>query len=87
MAISSVELIVNATKAFNPLRQVKNAAKDASQSFGKLQSAAGRTAGSFQKLQSAVAGVGLAFVAKSAISAAASFNDLQTRLKLLKLLV
>jgi tape measure domain-containing protein len=83
VAVSSVELIVNAAKAVNPLRQVKKAAKDASQSFGKLQSAAGRTAGSFQKLQSAVAGVGLALAAKSAISAAASFNDLQTRLKLL----
>ena len=76
MAVSNVELIVNAVKAINPLKQVGQAAKNTEKNFDRLNSSA-------HKLQSAFAGIGFALIGKQAISAAASFNDLQTRLKLL----
>jgi tape measure domain-containing protein len=50
--------------------------------LNRLNGAAGTTAGTFAKLKSAAAGLGLGLIAKSAIQSAASFNDLQTRLKL-----
>ena len=76
MAVSNVELIVNATKAINPLREVQRQTKKLQTNFTDLR----KTVNNFQ---SAIAGVGFALLGKQAISAAASFNDLQTRLKLL----
>ena len=76
MAVSNVELIVNAAKAINPLRQVGQATKNVEKNFNRLNSSA-------RRLQSAFAGIGFALIGKQAISSAASFNDLQNRLKLL----
>ena len=68
MAVSNVEIRVNANNAVAQLN--------------RLNGAAGTTAGTFSRLKSAAAGLGLGLIAKSAIQSAASFNDLQTRLKL-----
>lgn len=68
MAVSNVEIRVNANNAVAQLN--------------RLNGAAGTAAGTFGKLKSAAAGLGLGLIAKSAIQSAASFNDLQTRLKL-----
>ena len=68
MAVSNVEIRVNANSAVAQLN--------------RLNGAAGTAAGTFAKLKSAAAGLGLGLIAKSAIQSAASFNDLQTRLKL-----
>ena len=76
MAVSNVELIVNAAKAINPLKKVEQQTRSVQKRFDSLKVSVGR-------LQSAFAGVGFALIGKQAISAAASFNDLQTRLKLL----
>jgi tape measure domain-containing protein len=76
VAVSNVELIVNATKAINPLKKVAQQTQVLQNRFDSLKSTVGR-------LQSALAGVGFVLIGKQAISAAASFNDLQTRLKLL----
>jgi tape measure domain-containing protein len=76
VAVSNVELIVNATKAINPLKKVAQQTQALQNRFDSLKSTVGR-------LQSALAGVGFVLIGKQAISAAASFNDLQTRLKLL----
>ena len=75
MAVSNVELIVNATKALNPLKKVQQQTEAVSSKFDGLRSSVG-------KLQSALAGVGFVLIGKQAISAAATFNDLQLRLKL-----
>jgi tape measure domain-containing protein len=76
VAVSNVELIVNAAKAINPLKKVEQQTRSVQKRFDGLKVSVGR-------LQSAFAGVGFALIGKQAISAAASFNDLQTRLKLL----
>jgi tape measure domain-containing protein len=76
VAVSNVELIVNAVKAINPLKQVERHTRAVQNKFDSLTSSVG-------KLQSALAGVGFVLIGKQAISAAASFNDLQNRLKLL----
>ena len=68
MAVSNVEIRVNANNAVAQLN--------------RLNGVAGTTAGTFSRLKSAAAGLGLGLIAKSAIQSAASFNDLQTRLKL-----
>jgi tape measure domain-containing protein len=68
VAISNVEIRVNANNAVAQLN--------------RLNGAAGTAAGTFGRLKSAAAGLGLGLIAKSAIQSAASFNDLQTRLKL-----
>lgn len=68
MAVSNVEIRVNANNAVAQLN--------------RLNGAAGTTAGTLGRLKSAAAGLGLGLIAKSAIQSAASFNDLQTRLKL-----
>ena len=68
MAVSNVEIRVNANNAVAQLN--------------RLNGVAGTTAGTFGRLKSAAAGLGLGLIAKSAIQSAASFNDLQTRLKL-----
>ena len=68
MAVSNVEIRVNANNAVAQLN--------------RLNGAAGTAAGTFGRLKSAAAGLGLGLIAKSAIQSAASFNDLQTRLKL-----
>ena len=68
MAVSNVEIRVNANNAVAQLN--------------RLNGAAGTAAGTFGRLRSAAAGIGLGLIAKSAIQSAASFNDLQTRLKL-----
>jgi tape measure domain-containing protein len=75
VAVSNVELIVNATKALNPLKKVQQQTEAVSSKFDGLRSSVG-------KLQSALAGVGFVLIGKQAISAAATFNDLQLRLKL-----
>lgn len=76
MAETNIRLRVDASDAVSQLNRVNGSVKNLSGNFGKLQSAA-------SKFQSVIAGVGIALVAKQAVSAAASFNDLQTRLKLL----
>ena len=68
MAVSNVEIRVNANNAVAQLN--------------RLNGVAGTTAGTFSRLRSAAAGLGVGLIAKSAIQAAASFRDLQTRLKL-----
>lgn len=76
MAETNIRLRVDASDAVSQLNRVNGSVKNLSGNFGRLQSAA-------SKFQSVIAGVGIALVAKQAVSAAASFNDLQTRLKLL----
>jgi len=68
-AVSNVDLRVNASQAMAAL--------------GRLNSAAKGTAGTFAALKSLAASVGLGYIAKSSLQAAASFNDLKLRLKLL----
>ena len=68
MAVSNVEIRVNANNAVAQLN--------------RLNGVAGATAGTFGRLRSAAAGLGLGLIAKSAVQSAASFNALQTRLKL-----
>jgi len=68
VAVSNVEIRVNANNAVAQLN--------------RLNGVAGTAAGTFSKLRSAAAGLGLGLIAKSAIQSAASFNDLQTRLRL-----
>jgi len=68
VAVSNVEIRVNANNAVAQLN--------------RLNGVAGTTAGTFSRLRSAAAGLGVGLIAKSAIQAAASFRDLQTRLKL-----
>ena len=68
MAVSNVEIRVNANNAVAQLN--------------RLNGVAGTTAGTFSRLQSAAAGLGLGLIAKSAVQSAASFKALQTRLKL-----
>ena len=68
MAVSNVEIRVNANNAVAQLN--------------RLNGVAGATAGTFGRLRTAAAGLGLGLIAKSAIQSAASFNDLQTRLRL-----
>ena len=76
MAESNIRLRVDASQAVAQLRQVNGSVKRLGANFGRVQAGAGR-------LQSAIAGIGLTLIAKQAVGAAASFNDLQTRLKLL----
>tara|TARA_R110001606_G_scaffold179298_1_gene326023 strand:- start:8940 stop:11165 length:2226 start_codon:yes stop_codon:yes gene_type:complete len=76
VAETNIRLRVDASDAVSQLNRVNGSVKNLSGNFGRLQSAA-------SKFQSVIAGVGIALVAKQAVSAAASFNDLQTRLKLL----
>ncbi len=68
MAVSNVEIRVNANNAVAQL--------------SRLNSAAGTTASTFSRLQSAVAGIGIGLFVKSAIQAGAASNALATRLKL-----
>jgi tape measure domain-containing protein len=68
VAVSNVEIRVNANNAVAQLN--------------RLNGVAGTTAGTFSRLQSAAAGLGLGLIAKSAVQSAASFKALQTRLKL-----
>ena len=68
MAVSNVEIRVNANNAVAQLN--------------RLNGVAGTAAGTFGRLQSAAAGLGLGLIAKSAVQSAASFKALQTRLKL-----
>jgi tape measure domain-containing protein len=68
VAVSNVEIRVNANNAVAQLN--------------RLNGVAGTTAGTFGRLQSAAAGLGLGLIAKSAVQSAASFKALQTRLKL-----
>ena len=76
MAVSNVELIVNAAKAINPLKQVEQQTNRLDRQFGNLKASVNALGGVF-------AGLGVGLIAKQAISAAASFNDLQLRLKIL----
>ena len=76
MAESNIRLRVDASQAVAQLRQVNGSVKRLGANFGRVQAGAGR-------LQSAIAGIGLTLIARQAVGAAASFNDLQTRLKLL----
>jgi len=76
VAETNIRLRVDASDAVSQLNRVNGSVKSLSSNFGRLQSAT-------SKFQSVIASVGLALVAKQAVSAAASFNDLQTRLKLL----
>lgn len=68
MAVSNVEIRVNANNAVAQL--------------SRLNGAAGTTASTFSRLQSAVAGIGIGLFVKSAIQAGAASNALATRLKL-----
>ena len=76
MAESNIRLRVDASQAVAQLRLVNGSVKRLGANFGNVQAGASR-------LQSAIAGIGLTLIARQAVGAAASFNDLQTRLKLL----
>tara|TARA_R100001460_G_scaffold2063_1_gene7025 strand:+ start:788 stop:3046 length:2259 start_codon:yes stop_codon:yes gene_type:complete len=76
MAESNIRLRVDASQAVAQLRLVNGSVKRLGANFGSVQAGANR-------LQSAIAGIGLTLIARQAVGAAASFNDLQTRLKLL----
>ena len=67
--VANVAINVDSSGAVSKLRQVQTQATATQRSFGALQSA--------------IAGIGVASVAAQTLKAAASFNDLQTRLKLL----
>ncbi len=74
--VANVQINVDSRGAIGQLNRVQSAAKGLDRTFDKVQVAAGR-------LQASLAGIGLTLIAKQTISAAASFNDLQTRLRLL----
>ena len=67
--VANVAINVDSSNAVSKLRQVQTQATATQRSFGALQSA--------------IAGIGVASIAAQTLKAAASFNDLQTRLKLL----
>lgn len=73
MARSTVELIVNASKALNPLRAVSAASKKTQQAVDKLKQAVQRTAPAFQKMR-AQAESALQKIKAKAKEAAASFK-------------
>ena len=68
-AVSNVDLRVNASQAMAALSRLNGAAKG--------------TAGTLGALKSLAASVGLGYLARQSLSAAASFNDLKSRLRLL----
>ena len=67
--VANVAINVDSSGAVSKLRQVQTQAQSTEKAFGALQSA--------------IAGIGVASIAAQTLKAAASFNDLQTRLKLL----
>ena len=67
--VANVAINVDSSNAVSKLRQVQTQAQATEKAFGALQSA--------------IAGIGVASIAAQTLKAAASFNDLQTRLKLL----
>jgi tape measure domain-containing protein len=67
--VANVAINVDSRGAVSKLRQVQQGAQATQRAFGALQSA--------------IAGIGVASIAAQTLKAAASFNDLQTRLKLL----
>ena len=67
--VANVAINVDSSNAVSKLRQVQTQATATQRAFGALQSA--------------IAGIGVASIAAQTLKAAASFNDLQTRLKLL----
>ncbi len=67
--VANVAINVDSSGAVSKLRQVQTQATATQRAFGALQSA--------------IAGIGIASIAAQTLKAAASFNDLQTRLKLL----
>jgi lambda family phage tail tape measure protein len=67
--VANVAINVDSRGAVSTLRQVQTQATATQRAFGALQSA--------------IAGIGVASIAAQTLKAAASFNDLQTRLKLL----
>jgi lambda family phage tail tape measure protein len=67
--VANVAINVDSSGAVSKLRQVQTQAQSTQRAFGALQSA--------------IAGLGVASIAAQTLKAAASFNDLQTRLKLL----
>ena len=67
--VANVAINVDSSGAVSKLRQVQQGAQATQRAFGALQSA--------------IAGIGIASIAAQTLKAAASFNDLQTRLKLL----
>jgi tape measure domain-containing protein len=67
--VANVAINVDSRGAVSKLRQVQTQATATQRAFGALQSA--------------IAGIGVASIAAQTLKAAASFNDLQTRLKLL----
>ena len=73
MTRSTVELIVNASKALNPLRAVNAASKKTQQAVDKLKQAVQRTAPAFQKMR-AQAESALQKIKAKAKEAAASFK-------------
>lgn len=104
MARSSIELIVDASNAINPLKRVTaetrkldGAVRDAN---GRLRDAKGKFVGvgtganeaagglrnfnsGLGSIKQAIGGIGLGLLTKQVVGAAASFNSLQLRLKLL----
>ena len=67
--VANVAINVDSRNAVTQLRQVQTQATATQRAFGALQSA--------------IVGIGVASIAAQTLKAAASFNDLQTRLKLL----
>ena len=67
--VANVAINVDSSGAVSKLRQVQTQATATQRAFGALQSA--------------IVGIGVASIAAQTLKAAASFNDLQTRLKLL----
>ena len=67
--VANVAINVDSRNAVSKLREVQQGAQATQRAFGALQSA--------------IAGIGIASIAAQTLKAAASFNDLQTRLKLL----
>lgn len=76
MAVSNVELRVDARNAISALQQVNRASGQTEQALNGIGSAA-------SKLRTVFAGIGIVGLVQQTTRAAASFNDLQTRLKLL----
>jgi tape measure domain-containing protein len=70
-------------KGSDPFQGVENSARGAQQAVDRVNTSARNAVGGFNALKGAIAGIGLLAVTKQVVSAAASYNDLQTRLKLL----
>ena len=81
--INGFDRAASKLKGQNPFDGTERGARGAQQAVDRVNASARNAAGGFNALKGAIAGIGLLAVTKQVVTAAASYNDLQTRLKLL----